>query len=109
MINFKVALVLFVIALGGCACNGVEGSPEAPPTTAVQGFHFDHTLGRPSGCANARSTDLTKVILRGDTCLDDGSQCFDVGAHQVDVWVTDETLNDAPYAAATFVDVVPCS
>lgn len=89
----------------GCAASVDDGSnaPESP-------FHFNHNLTGYEGCLDARSTDPSKVQLRGPTCTDDGAECFDFPEHDpvVEVWATDQAEVGTPFGADSFVEVKSC-
>lgn len=111
MFNYKILFAIAFVAVTGCAVSSTDGGTAPTPETTkveIKGFHFDHTLTGYEGCQNARSLDLTKVKLVGDTCMDDGSECFDIAKHQVDVYYVDGQVDNAPFGASTFVETVDC-
>jgi hypothetical protein len=113
-------IILFMLCCATLACGCSTGMSDAPapkgdqsgnaagaPNENPDPFYYSHDIGSLEGCNNARSTDTTKVQLRGPSCDPDGSVCYDFSGSKVEVWQTKEADN-GPFGSATFVEVEPC-
>lgn len=104
-------LVMIVGLLSGCA-GSTSPDPDPKPVSAADSasWHlaFKMTGYDPAECLNAHSHDLSRVQLRGETCTDDGAECFDISNHLVEVWATAHAEDGAPFGVATWVSADAC-
>jgi hypothetical protein len=114
MRNLLLAMT-FVGLLNACAGStspeptGAAPSPSPSQQAADDGWsHAYDLVGLDGfGCVTASSADISRVRLRGETCTDDGGECYDAANHTVEVWAT-AAADSGPFGVASWVSVKPC-